>query len=91
MRPERVTLKDQSDAAFFRRHVCAPGDGVDNVIADANLPAAGVLNAGNHPQDGGLAAAGWPQQAHKFAIFHRQVDVVDRRGIAARIGFAEIR
>lgn len=57
MVPERVALKHQTDTAFLGRDINALCDGINHLIADDNLPAAGVLNSGYHAQNGGFAAA----------------------------------
>src|SRR2546421_537097 len=50
---ERVALEDHGDVAVARWDV------VDDAIADPHRPFADVLEAGQHPQRGRLAAAGW--------------------------------
>ena len=37
--------------------------------------ALGLLQAGDHAQGGGLAAAAGPQQGHEFSVIHRQVQI----------------
>src|SRR6185437_3651306 len=37
-----------------------------------------LLEAGDHPQRGGLAAAGWAEQREELALVHAQVDRVHR-------------
>ena len=40
------------------------------------------VEAGDHPQQRGLAAAGWSEQADEGAMRHRQLDIVDRGEVA---------
>jgi hypothetical protein len=51
VRVERVVLEDHRDVAVLRREV------VDDPVADGDLAAGDVLQAGDHPQGGRLSAA----------------------------------
>ena len=57
-----------SRSAAERCHVAA---------ADQDLPAARHLEARDHPQRRGLAAAGRPEQRHQLAGLDREGHVVD--------------
>ena len=87
VRVERVALEDHRDVAILGRHV------VDDAIADPERPARDLLEPGDHPQAGRLAAARWSDQDHELAvpdleaeILHgvelavHLVDVVERHG-----------
>jgi hypothetical protein len=45
-------------------------------------PASGKIEAGDHAQDGGLAAARRPQQREELAAFHGETDVLHRLEVA---------
>ena len=76
MREQRVVLEDGVDVALERR---ALGD-VDAV--EEHLAGGGQLEAGDHPQDGGLARAGRPEQGEELAVRDVEVDPVDGPDIA---------
>jgi hypothetical protein len=71
MRIERVILEDHGDVAVFRRDV------IDDAVGDADLAGGHVLEAGDHPEQGRLPAAGRPDEDHEFAIGDRNIDAVD--------------
>ena len=50
------------------------------------LPAVGRLEAGQHPQQRGLAAAGRPQQREELALVDVDADIVDRVDVAELLG-----
>jgi len=72
VRVERVALEDHRDVAILRRQV------VDDPIADADLAAADLLEAGEHAQGGGLAAAGGADEHHQLPVPDLEVEVVHR-------------
>jgi hypothetical protein len=76
VRIERVVLEDHRDVAVLRRDV------VDLLAVDEDGALADVFEAGDHPQRGGLAAAGWADQHHEFLVLDFQVRVVHRRDVA---------
>ena len=45
-----------------------------------------VLEAGEHPQQGGLAASGGPEQGEELAFKKRERDGIDRRYLAEPLG-----
>ena len=75
MRPKRVALKHHVDGALVRRqpHDVLPGQ--------QDLPGGGALKAGQHTQQGGLAAAGGTQQGEDLALLDIQCDLIYRKHI----------
>ncbi len=71
VRVERVALEDHRDVAVLGRDV------VDDPIADPQEAVGDVLEAGDHAQAGGLAAARGPDQDHELAVGDLDVEVVD--------------
>ena len=68
---QRVMLEHETDLAVA--HV--GGGGV--LLVEKHLAVIRRLQTGDDPQQGGFAAAGWPQQAHQFAGWKIQRDVVE--------------
>ncbi len=68
---ERVILENHRDVPVFGRHV------VHAAAIDGNLPAADLLQAGQHPQGGGFAASGGTDQHDEFAVTHLKIEVAD--------------
>ena len=62
VRVERVALEDHRDVAALRREV------VDDTVADPDDAVADVLEAGDHPQRGRLAAPGRADEHHELAV-----------------------
>ena len=71
VRVERVVLEHHGDVPLFRRHV------VDDALADADLAARDVLEAGDHAQKGRLAAARRADQDHELPVDDVDRDAVD--------------
>src|SRR5690606_33504957 len=71
MRIERIGLEDHCDVAFGRRHLVHPAAG------NAQLAVGNLLQSGDHPQKRGLAAARWPDEYDKLALFNAEIDAVD--------------
>jgi hypothetical protein len=69
---QRVILKDHGDVAVFGRQV------VDDPLADGDLPGRDLLEPGDHPERGRLAAAGWPDQDDELLVPNVEVHVLDR-------------
>ena len=71
VRKQRERLEHHAEVALVRRQ---PRD-----VAAGEMDAARGrrFEAGDHPQQGGLAAAGRPEKAHQLAVGHAQIDVVD--------------
>ena len=72
VRVQRVVLEDHRDVAVARREV------VDALAADQQVALGDLLEAGDHPQRGRLAAAGRADEDHELAVADAQVDVLDR-------------
>jgi hypothetical protein len=63
------------------------GGDADHVAAvEQDLAAGRLLEAGDHPQGGGLAAAGRPQQREELALGDPEVDVLDGPDVVAAGG-----
>ena len=69
VRVERVRLEDHRDVASAGREV------VDDALADEDPPVRQLLQAGEHPQRGRLAATGWADEDEELAVgdLHREV------------------
>ena len=74
MREERVGLEHHVDRPPVGRHAGEVGP------AENDPPGARCLEAGEEPHQGGLAAAGRPEQAEELALEDVERQVVDRRG-----------
>jgi hypothetical protein len=72
VRVERVILKYHRDIAVLRRHV------VDDVAADHDVSVGDILQAGDHPQCGRLAAARRPDQHDKLMVGDVEIDAAHR-------------
>ena len=71
MRIERVGLEHHRDAALGRRHL------VHDPAADPEHAGGDVLEAGDHPQQRGLAAAGGADEDDELAVVDREIDAAD--------------
>ena len=74
VRIQRVVLEDHRDVAIARRQV------VDDLVADQQLTLRDVLQAGDHPQRGRLAAARRADEDHELAVLDVEVHVLDGLG-----------
>src|SRR4030095_14460762 len=68
----RVILKDHADAALVRRHL------VHQPLVKADFALIGVIEAGNQPQQRGLAAAGRSEQRKQLAFLDGEGHVGNR-------------
>src|SRR6185369_10717523 len=64
---ERVALEHHGDVPVLRRQVG------DRLAADADVTTGDVLEPGDHPERGGLSAAGGPHEDHELPILDREV------------------
>ena len=71
MRIERIGLEHHGDAAVAWLHIVA------QLAADPQLAARNVLKPGDHPQQGGLAAARGADKDDEFAMLDLEVDAFD--------------
>ena len=71
VRVERVALEDHGDVAVARRDV------VDDPVADPDCALRDVLEAGDHPEGGRLAAARRADEDHELSVLDFQVEPVD--------------
>jgi hypothetical protein len=78
VRVERVVLEHHRDVAVLGRQVR------DVALADADRTAVDVLEPGEHPQRGGLPAAGGADQDEELPVADLDVELVDRRALRAR-------
>ena len=58
-------------------------------VSDEHVAAGGILKTGDHPQGGGLAAAGGAQQCHHLAVLDLKIDMVNSHEVLAGIGLLE--
>ena len=72
VRVERVVLEHHRDVAILRRHV------VDDIRSDQDLAARDVLEAGDHAQRRGLAAARRADQHHELLVLDVEIDAAHR-------------
>lgn len=59
------------------------------MAADAQRAVRGRFKPGQQPQQGGLAAAGRPDERHQFTVGNRQAVIENRLG-TARIDFVDV-
>ncbi len=71
VRIQRVVLEHHRDVALFRRHI------IDDAVADPDFAAGDVFKAGDHAQQGRLAAARWADQHDEFAVIDIDIDAVN--------------
>src|SRR4029453_13051820 len=67
---ERVVLEDHRDIALFGREI------VDDAVADDDLALADLLQSGEHPQRGRLAATRRTYHDEQFTVLDREVEGV---------------
>ena len=72
VRVERVVLEHHRDVALLRREV------VDDPAADRDRPVRDLLEPGDHPQRGRLAAARRADEHEELAVANLEREVVDR-------------
>src|SRR5690606_36545141 len=72
VREEGVALEDRVDRSLVRTQ---PGD---VPVTEQHLSRGRLLQAGDHPQGGRLAAAGGPEQGEERPLRNGQAEVVDR-------------
>src|SRR3546814_3506287 len=71
MRVERILLEDHRHAARARREV------IDTTLADTDLATTDGLEPGYHPEQGGFAAAGRPEEHHELGRLYGQRQPID--------------
>ena len=76
VRVERVVLEHHRDVAVLGRQV------VDDPAADGDRARGDLLQPGDRPQRGRLAAAGGPDEDHELAVVDVQAQAVDALGPA---------
>jgi hypothetical protein len=70
VRIERVVLEHHGDVAVLRHHV------IHDPVTDGYLAVGDIFKAGDHAQQGRLAAARWPHQRHELAVCDVERDAV---------------
>ena len=80
VREQRVALEDRVDRPLVRLR---PGD---VLVADRDLAGRRLLEPGDHPQGGRLAAPGRAEQGEERARGDREIEVVDRHEGAEPLG-----
>ena len=83
MRIQRVVLEHHRDVAILRRDV------VDEAVADVELALGDLLQAGDHAQGGGLAAAGRTNQNDELLVFDVEAEV-GNSGDVARVDLVNV-
>ncbi len=71
VRIERVALEHHGDIAILRVEI------VDDAAADIKRAASDGFEPGDHPQKGGLAAAGRTDQHDELAVVDLEIDAMD--------------
>ena len=84
--PQGVVLEQEAHLALVGRHVDAHITVENHLVADGDFSAGGGLQAGDHPQRGSFAAAGWAQQGDESVVFNGQVQVLDGIEFAPTLG-----
>ena len=77
VRVEGVALEHHGDVPILGRDV------VDHAAADLDGARGDLLETGDHPEQGALAAARRPDQHHELALLDLQVDPGDHRRVVA--------
>jgi hypothetical protein len=70
VRVERVVLEHHGDVAI------RGSDVVDHAVADGDPAAGDLLQAGHHPQRGGLATARRADQDHELAVADLEIELL---------------
>ncbi len=80
MGPDGVGLEDHANIPLFRGNKGLFG--ADHSAINADFAGGGLFKPGNHPQHGGLAAAGGTQQGDKFFILENLVELLQHHNVA---------
>ena len=81
VRVERVVLKDHRDVAVLGRQI------VDSSIADAHEPSADLLQPGDHPERGRLAASRGSDQDDELPVGDFEIEPIDgERSVTVDLG-----
>src|SRR5690606_27844904 len=79
MRVERVVLEHHGDVPVLGREMG------DLPLADPDAALVDVLEPREHPQGGGLPAAGGPDEDEELAVPDLDVELVDGGGLSTRV------
>ena len=74
-----VVLEDHGDVAVLGREIG------DVAFTDPDCSGVDLLQAREHPERGGLAATGWSDQDHEFAVADLQIEFVDGGVVCTRV------
>src|SRR6266576_2334330 len=77
MRKQRIILEHEANVALVG------GEPGDILAAEKNAPRRWLLESGNHSQRRGLAASRRSEQSEKLARLDLEVEIPDRRYVAA--------
>ena len=64
-----IALEHHADVPFLGRNI------VDDLAVKFDAPPFDTVKPGNHAQQSGLAASGWPQEGEEFPIFYKSGQV----------------
>ena len=73
--PEGVALEDQVEAPLAGGFIESLVRVDDHLVVDGHGAVLGLLQPGDDPKRGGLAAAGGAQQRHEIPVLYGQIDV----------------
>ena len=82
MGKQRVVLKHDAGIALMRRQR------LNLLVANEDPSLRNGLQAGDHPEKGGLSTSGRPEQCQKFALLERQVQRMNSDMLAKALGNA---
>jgi hypothetical protein len=80
VRIEGVALKHHGHVALVGRHV------VDDLAVEVDVALGQLLEAGDHVERRGLAAARRPQEDHEFLVANLHVQAIDGDDVAVAFG-----
>ena len=81
---EGIALEHHGDVPVFRLHI------VHQLPVDVQLAAGDLLQAGNHPQRGGLTAAGGADKDDELLVLNVQIELLDGSGMCSRLASLRI-
>ena len=86
VRPDGVRLEDQAEVAVLRRQVDARITVVEDVVAAADPPTVGALEAGDGHERGRLAATARPEEGQQLLVEYLEVDCFQDLGVPEGLG-----
>ena len=85
--PQGVILEQEAHVALVGGQVDAPVRVKDHIAVDADGALRGGLQARDHAQGGGFAAAGGAQQCNEGIAFDIQVQIIHGNELAKALGY----